>query len=482
MAVKVSLDTLRSAISKAEGKADSARQTDKDQRILDSQIQAANQRIESAESGVTRAEMTKQEAQDKLSPPPTKQVTADGKKGGTKTVVDEREKDKLQAQVRAADVQIQQAQSAVEDARAEAERLSSQALTGAGVSDDQQQAMSELSDLVGQLTQLAEDDQTDLSGDDFQNLLKDAVDKSNALADDLPDEANAVLNGFWGEIEDGFKLIDEKFTSQNAPDPYEIDGDQYLSNYPQFFEDFDQGMNSLVSQLRSLPTDDPNYKDPRVIRNLVAAQNNIMAEQDNFLAGATPNEGNMRSVMNLINSINVALRPDNGINVDDQEITDLINGANNLSSVLHDGGSNLDLFLNSEFGPIASNSTIIEDNLPEGTTKENFQALQTKLLGISNPNKYHGLTADDYNLLAGISDRFETLANAYNGSNPPSESDINSLISDSNTLADRFIEDYELNPSSTSSGTGNTGSGGTGGTRHRRNTGTTSRTTTVGRR
>ncbi|MDD9899130.1 MAG: hypothetical protein OXU45_09060 [Candidatus Melainabacteria bacterium] len=485
MAVKVSLATLRSAISKAETKADNARQSDRDQRILDSQIAAANQRIESAESGVTRAEMTKKEAQDKLSPPPTKQVTSDGKKGGTKTVVDEREKDKLQAQVRAADVQIQQAQGAVDDARAEAERLSSQALSGAGVSDEQQSAMGELSDLVAQLTELAEDDQTDLTSDSFQNLLEDAVTKSNDLADDLPDDANAVLNGFWQEIEDGFKLIDEKFTEQSAPDAYEIAGDQYLENYDQFFTDFNQGMSSIISQFQGLSTDDENYVDLRVIRRLTEAQNNVMAEQDKFLGGAQPNEAQMRGMMDLINTINVGLRPDNGINVDGQQVTDLINGSNSLAGVLNNGGNNFDLFMDTEFEAITSGASIINENLAEGTTKDNFGALLIKLNGISNPSRYEGFTASDYNDLSGIAERFENFATAYNNGTPPSETDIDTLINDADQMADRFITDYSANQGS-SSGSSSSGSssGGTstGGTRHRRNSGTRSRLTGTSRR
>jgi chromosome segregation ATPase len=166
--VKNAISDLKGLKTIAADKADKASSSRVDQQIQASQIKAAESRITQAEASVTRYEQQKDKAEDKLSPPPTKTIPSDGKKGGSKTVVDEREKDKLQAQVRAADLQIQQAQAAVEAAREEADELKGNILVSAGLTEEQANDMGSLQSQIDELTALANDEQTDLTSDDYQ--------------------------------------------------------------------------------------------------------------------------------------------------------------------------------------------------------------------------------------------------------------------------------------------------------------------------
>jgi hypothetical protein len=189
--VKNAITDLRSLKTLALDKAARAESSRTDQQIQRSQIKAAESRIEQAEATVTRYEMEKAKAEDKLSPPPTKTVAGDGKKGGSKTVVDEREKDKLQANLRAAELQIQQAQSAVSAAQSESEEMQNNVLVAAGLTEQQGSDMSNLESQISELEALANDDQTDMTSEDYQNKLKKAKADTERLADTLPDTANA---------------------------------------------------------------------------------------------------------------------------------------------------------------------------------------------------------------------------------------------------------------------------------------------------
>jgi len=385
--IKVSITDLKTAIGKAEKKAADAQDKDTDNRILDSQIRGANARVKDAESAVTRSEMTKQEAQDKLSPPPTKQITSDGKKGGTKTVVDEREKDKLQAQVRAADTQIQQAQSAVEDSRAEAEKLTSQALDGAGVSDGQQQAMGELSQLLSELKSTAETaTEAELTGDEFQTKLQSAVDQSAQLAEELPDEANEALISFWEEIQEGFESIQEDFTTGTTPDPYEIEAGDKAANYTQFFQDFDGEMAQLITRLGPGGTDEDALDDPTgsIVTRITEARSGLMDNSGKFLQGLNENDTKkLTELMDQVKIMNNNLDKDR--EVPSADFAKLINSTNAFANTLASGGGNYNLILATQFDSIDNSAGRIADNIP---ANQRFTDLMTTLGGISNPNQY----------------------------------------------------------------------------------------------
>ncbi|MDA0771334.1 MAG: hypothetical protein O3C63_00145 [Cyanobacteria bacterium] len=465
--IKVSITDLKSAISKAQAKAANAENKNTDNRILDSQIRGANARVKDAESAVTRSEMTKQEAQDKLSPPPTKQVTSDGKKGGTKTVVDEREKDKLQAQVRAADTQIQQAQSAVEDSRAEAEKLTSQALDGAGVSGQQQQAMGELSDLVSQLKATAENATEDeLTGDDFQTKLKSAVDQSAKLAEELPNKGNEALISFWKEIQEGFESIKEDFTTGTTPDAYEIPTNDDDNNYAQFFQDFNTGMAKLITRLEPGGTDEDALADPSgtIVTRITKARDSIMDKSGKFLQGLNENDTKkLTELMDQINIMNNNLDKDR--EVPSTDFSKLIASTNGFSNILENGGGNFNLILNTQFNTLDSSAGRIQNNIP---ANQRFTDLMTTLGGINNPNQYNGLLATDFEAIKGIQEQFADASTAIRNQGGFStdgtgfsEQDFTELMDQTEALATRLTEDYNLNPPPvvTNSGSGTTPNG-----------------------
>ncbi len=472
MPIKVSITDIKSAITKAQGKVDEATASDRDQRILDSQIQAANDRVKSSEASVTSSEMTKQQAEDKLSPPPTKQIQSDGKKGGTKTVVDETEKDKLQAQVRAADVQIQQAHQTVDDAKAEAERLSSQALDGAGVSSDQQKSMSDLSDLMAQLKTMAADPQTNMEGDEFQDKLKTAVDKIGVLEKDLPDTANTQLQNFWKEITSGMTDIQNKFVSATTPPAYTIAAGDKSSNYSEFFKDYDQGMTTLIDRL-SAPAADGSGPiiDDTAKSFLQDAQINIAkhspSSPDAKFLGAlnADDETKMTKVMDqvntLINNIN------RGRDITGDDITKLINDSNTLGTTFASGGGDFSNLLTVEFNTMSTHAQSIAKNLTRMGQTDNlddFNNTATNMATIANPNNFKGLTDKDHKALDAIGDRLRVMDQTLSSGGSVSDDDVKLLIDDTNTLVDTLSENYGLVPANSSNNASGIGFGvGSGG-------------------
>jgi hypothetical protein len=239
---------LATAIRQAGDKATKSESSSNDARILELNIKAAEERITSAESQVERYQVAKANIEEKLSPPPTKQVQGDGKKAGTKTVVDEQEKDKLTAQVRATDVQIQQAQAAVELAKDDAEKLKSQTLESIGISEENKNSMAQLSSQITELKGLVNDPQTDLGSEAFQTKLKSATDKTTQLQTNLPDTANPALKLFWEEVKTGFTAIQTKLIEASTPPRATVR--KSGSDYSGFFEDADQGFNTIIRHLQ----------------------------------------------------------------------------------------------------------------------------------------------------------------------------------------------------------------------------------------
>lgn len=469
MPIKVSITDIRSAITKAQGKLDEATASDRDQRILDSQVSAANDRVKSSEAAVTRAEMTKKEAEDKLSPPPTKQIQSDGKKGGTKTVVDEVEKDKLQAQVRAANTQIQQAVQSVDDARAEAERLTGQALDGAGVSSDQQKAMSDLSDLMTDLKRSAQDPQADLEGDEFQNKLKSAVDQIGTLKDSLPDGPNAALKDFWKEITEGMTTVQNKFVAATTPAAYQIaTGDRY-NNYSEFFGDYNQGMTTLINRLSADGVIDDTTKALLEDSQINVAKHSPSSPDGKYLEGfSADDEKRMTGVMDQVNNLINNLNRDRDITGDD--ITKLINDSNGLGSKLASGGSNFSNLMTVKFNTLAGHTQTISRNLQLRGQTDDLQDFNDAVAGfssIANPRNFVGLTERDFQAFDAIDTRVREMARTLSGGGNVSDDAVRSLINDTNDLVDTLKTNYGLvttNNSGNSSGNGSgVGAGSTSG-------------------
>lgn len=449
---------MKSAITKAQGKVDESTASDRDQRILDSQIRAANDKVKSSEASVTSAEMTKNQAEDKLSPPPTKQVQSERKKGGTKTVVDEVEKDKLQAQVRAADVQIQQARQTVDDSKAEAERLTSQALEGAGISEDQQNSMSDLSDLMSQLKTMANDPQTNLEGDEFQDKLKTAVEQIGVLGEELPDAANTSLADFWKEITGGMTEIQNKFVTATTPPAYTIAAGDKSSNYANFFEDYDQGMTTLIDRLSSPGPDGSDPIIDGVTKSLLQdAQINIAKHSPNspdakFLgAFNAEDEAQMTKVMDQVNALinNVGRNRD----ITAEDISKLINDSSALGGTLSSGGGDFDSLLTVEFDTMSTHAESIAKNLTRSGQTSNlddFNNVAGRIGAIASPDNFKGLMDKDHKALNAIGERLREMNRTLSSGGSVSDDDVKLLIDDTNVLVDTLSENYGL--ASTNSG------------------------------
>ncbi len=458
MSIKVSITDIRSAISSAQSKVDQASNSDTQQRILESQIAAANDRVTSSEAAVTRSEMTKKEAEDKLSPPPTKQIQSDGKKGGTKTVVDEVEKDKLQAQVRAADTQITQARQGVDDAKAQAEALTAQNLDSAGVSSEQQQSMSNLSDLVSQLKEASEDPQTNFEGDEFQDKLKSAVDQIAVLKDDLPTTPNGSLKDFWKEVTEGMTAVQTNYLTATTPPAYEIATGDRADNYSQFFEDYQDGMNTLIERLPQEVEDNPARVTKFLQDSLTSVMKHSPSSPDaKYLEGFNnaTDEKRMTDLMNLVNGLINNLNRNRDIS--DQDVTALINGSTSLGDSLAEGGTGFKDLMTYRFNTLSNDSATIMTGLQRNgqtDTLPDFDDAVNKFSVIANPNNFTGLTAADSDALDAMETRYSAIARSLSTGGTVSDNTMRTLIDDSNTLIDRLAENYGLAPTTNTSGSG----------------------------
>jgi hypothetical protein len=408
-----------------------------DQQIQRSQIKAAEQRIEQAEASVTRYELEKSKAEDKLSPPPTKTVAGDGKKGGSKTVVDEREKDKLQAQVRAADLQIQQAQAAVSAAQAEADDMKNNVLVAAGLTEQQGADMGDLQSKIEELERLAADEQTDLTGEDFQDKLKDVIGKTESLADSLPDTGNAALAEFWEDIATSFDNIDQAINKQITPTPATV---RKENNYAGFFEDVEQGFDAILGNLEA------NGEGVEVLNTVRTSKNLIMGKEGLYLGGMT--DGDDASLSALLTHMNVMID-----NMQDGELTaEDIATLNVLSQetngVLETGGRAFEDVIQIPFNTAGVNL----DNIAlEMEDNDAFVDMYVRFEGLFNGDntfaQLQGMTKEEVDKLYEFVDLSESLRDAVQDGGTPSEDLVNQVVTMGHEIADNLENQYNFGSS-----------------------------------
>ena len=451
------LSGLKTLVLEKAAKAESSRT---DQQIQSSQIKVAEQRIGQAESSVTRYEMEKTKAEDKLSPPPTKTVAGDGKKGGSKTVVDEREKDKLQSQVRAAALQVQQAQSAVEAARAEADQLKNNVLSSAGLTEQQGADMAGLERQIKELETISKDPQVDLTGEAFQGKLNTAVENTRKLAGSLPDNANAALADFWNDIGESLGKIDTKIKEQITPKPATVDK---ANNYEGFFEDVEEGYDKILEKLESKGV------GIEVLSSVRNSKDQILGKEGTYLAGMTPADDSKLS--GFLTHMNTMIKKMEGGQLTDAELeTDIAKlnvQAGETNTILGTGGRSFQETIKIPFDRAAINLDGIDSKLTGNTA---FDALYSKFEGIFNNNnsfdKLVGITKTEVDALY----EFTTIAGKINEElrqgKTPSAADLQALTTKGNAVADNLENKYNFTSSNTNNGSvrGN-GSGSTRGVR-----------------
>lgn len=458
MAIKINeeiFSKLSTAIRQATDKSAKAEASQNEARMSESLVQAAESRISSAEAQVTRHQMAKQEAQEKLSPPPTKQVQGDGKKAGSKTVVDEREKDKLQSEVRAADVQIQQAQSAVATAREEADELKSKSLESVGISQEQQNSMSQLSSQIAELKTLVNDPQTDLTSQTFQDKLKKATEDTDKLQKALPDSANSTLKSYWDEIKSGFTAIKDKLTAATTPERATVDkvGDDYTG----YFNDVDQGFETIINHVEN------NGGSRAQIMALNNAHDAIKNERGNYLGGMTSADDQILS--DFLTHMNVMVSDINaGDAIDQAAIDTLTTGAGRVSDKLATNGSNFARdIVEPTFTGIAQNLGRIKEEVGSNRDFDLLLQKASALIEKNDASDLHGLTKEEYTELDAfyslVSDTKDT---AVNGGEI-SQGQLREVIQAGNTIFNKLANKYGLDTSTTATqGNGSSGSGGSG--------------------
>lgn len=443
MPVTITRVDLAAAIRQAQEKADKADASETESRITDSQVRAAEGKVKSAEAQVTRYELSKQEAQDKLSPPPTKEVSGDGKKGGTKTVVDEREKDKLESQVRAADVQIQQAKAAVEAAKEEAEGFRTQSLTAAGVSQDQISQMGVLDTQITQLKNEAERGGTDLVGQDYQDRLKTAVTRMGELSGTIPDAANKSLEDFWKNITTNLTAINNKITQQTTPAPVPMPPD---NNYKSFYDNADEGFNTIKSHLTA------NGASSQDLLELDNMRRDISTTNDIALIGLTDGDrAKMQSLLQGLKGFTNRIAANETVTM--TEVRSLGTNVSDLNGILGEGGSNFDRNLKSLLqapsGAIEDiRNSLIDSNSPRLPGLAN-DYLRFKNI-FENPNKLSGLSEADSTKVTSLRTNilaFKDLIDRRRQSDPPApvnNDEINAFADSTHSVLTDLYRNYDI--------------------------------------
>jgi hypothetical protein len=457
--VKNAITDLSGLKTLALDKAARAESSRTDQQIQRSQIKAAESRIGQAESTVTRYELEKSKAEDKLSPPPTKTVAGDGKKGGSKTVVDETEKDKLQAQVRAAELQIQQAQAAVGAAQTEAEDQQNNILISAGLTEQQGSDMSNLESQISELESLANDDQTDLTGEDYQNKLVKAKADTERLADTLPDTANAALAEFWEDIGTSWGNIHEKINEQITPTPANVDSS---NNYAGFFADTEQGFDAIIANLEA------NGEGPEILNSVKASRNLVLGKSDNYLGGMT--DGDNASLSALLTHINTSIDKMQTEELTAEDIANLNILSEETNSILESGGRAFEDVIAIPFNTAAVNLDGFAQDL---AANDDFANMYLRFEGLFNGgNTYgqlQGITKDEVDTVNEFVDLTDTINEIYRDGGTPSAEQIEQLTTQGNALADNLESRYGFNSADDGGGLGSSGSRGSSGGSRRYN-------------
>jgi hypothetical protein len=125
---------LRTAISTIRTKTSEVSNSSFLEQVKGSRVDSARNQIKFAEGSVLRNQSLLDTILSKLNPPPTKEVSAG--KSGTKTVVDEDEKRRLEAQKGNTEAQLNDAKGQVATAQQEADIASQEALSQSGITKD----------------------------------------------------------------------------------------------------------------------------------------------------------------------------------------------------------------------------------------------------------------------------------------------------------------------------------------------------------
>lgn len=372
---------LSSVITKATEKATKADSSHSEELILDSQIKEANKRADTATKSLDTASTAKQEAQDKLSPPPMKTETSGGKGKKTVKVVDEAEKDKLTSQVRAADTQIQQAQGAVDAAHGEAADLTAQKNAAAALTPEQKGEMDNLTKQLEELKKLAADPKTDQKGSAYQDKLNSAVANTEKLYGSLPESGET--SEFWKSVKSSFKTLDDSMKEFTDIDPPPI------TSTNKFFQDAGAGFDKVLNFLGQ------NGVDQALITQVTNGKDSLTNQQGTYLDGVTADDKEQMSDT-LYQLLLVGDKIDKGESVTNADIATLLESTSNTAEMLSKGGSAFEQVASVPFNSIEMNLAQIDRK----TDDPNFQSFYSDLKAIYNApqndfSDLKGITKED---------------------------------------------------------------------------------------
>ncbi len=372
---------LSSVITKATEKATKTDSSHSEELILDSKIKEAEKRADSATKSLDTAATAKQEAQDKLSPPPMKTENSGGKGKKTVKVVDEAEKDKLTSQVRLADTQIQQAQGAVDAAHGEAADLTAQRNAAAALTPDQKGEMDNLTKQLEDLKKLAADPKTDQKGSAYQDKLNSAVANTEKLYGSLPESGET--SEFWKSVKGSFKTLDDSMKEFTDIDPPPI------ASNNQFFSDAKAGFDKVLNFLGQ------SGVDQALITQVSNGKDSVANQEGTYLDGVTADDKEQMSDT-LYQLLLVGDKIDKGASVTNADIATLLESTSNTAEMLGKGGSAFEQVASVPFNSVEMNLAQVDRK----TDDPNFKSFYSDLKAIYNSpendfSDLKGITKDD---------------------------------------------------------------------------------------
>ncbi len=163
--------------------------------------------ISAKESAVNARQKDFDNVVQQLNPPPTKEVDEGGKRGGTKTVVDQDEVKRLETQKAGLQTQLTQAKAEVADAREEASTSTTDALEKAGISKEQQSEMQSLLDKISTVQDSLREGKP-VDNKDIEKLITDFKDISkNLTKEDNP--SGVISKSFYNPVKEGLQKISD---------------------------------------------------------------------------------------------------------------------------------------------------------------------------------------------------------------------------------------------------------------------------------
>ena len=206
--------SINAAISEATAKSAQKSEGDFAQRTEASKVQAAQARINTAESKLTKYKNDKALNDQAIANPPMKDVSTGGKNGGTKQVVEQTELNKLKQKDTQIKQQIAQAERDVEEAREEAQAAANAATEKAGITQELQTEIDSLMSKANSLgNQMSKGEE--LSEDDISEFIEDF----NTLAGKTTAEDNAggiLSQAVFNPVKETLKDIKEYLETEQV--------------------------------------------------------------------------------------------------------------------------------------------------------------------------------------------------------------------------------------------------------------------------